>query len=511
MSRCYTHDIEYSGSNCPYCEQERHHRNMEEHASQQTQAIQQQTQLMEDQHQRQIEREREQERKAAEEEERQRQANNKRAFISLIEDIQNSFGNKIVSNYFLRLAIMGREESGTHIIEEYMQDVFGPKMPEDDLNFIKIQQEYLNVFSNYSNDLNQLLFKEISNKKEKYEGNVKLVGTICMALGGLLGFMIGLDFATDIIFLFKPFIWIIATSIGVGVGSIPMFFIGGKDEIDEYQNSGMSKINEFKNIATYYNQERGQAEKLFDLLCKGRAFADAQIESWSNFDFKRKDVAILIQNEFEEMLHHYEQVKIYISSDKNNKKDDASHTSKSEADSSSSKLIKILAISAIFIGAGYFLYKDNSFLNRESKENSTSLSVNNSQKSEINIKATITDAQLNSPSSAPAPAPAPAPALESTSSPATAPVAIAEDNSPFAPSFDCSKANTGTERLICSDRELSKLDVALSVAYQKARDNSSDKDKLKKDQIDWIKYSLRACSDKKCIADAINTRLAQLK
>ena len=109
-------------------------------------------------------------------------------------------------------------------------------------------------------------------------------------------------------------------------------------------------------------------------------------------------------------------------------------------------------------------------------------------------------------SAASAPAPAPAPVVASV----PAPVA-AIDNSPFAPSFDCAKASNGQEKLVCSDRELSKLDVDLSQAYTKAKDKTADKDKLKKEQLEWIKFSLRACSDKTCLVGAYQKRMSELQ
>lgn len=37
------------------------------------------------------------------------------------------------------------------------------------------------------------------------------------------------------------------------------------------------------------------------------------------------------------------------------------------------------------------------------------------------------------------------------------------------PSFDCKKARTNTEKLICSDKELAALDKEMAQAYKKAR------------------------------------------
>lgn len=103
---------------------------------------------------------------------------------------------------------------------------------------------------------------------------------------------------------------------------------------------------------------------------------------------------------------------------------------------------------------------------------------------------------------------------------ASAPVAVAPtpvptpepkvDTSAFAPSFDCAKASTGPERLICSDRDLSKLDVALSQAYSKAREKSADKNKLKSEQLEWFKRSRNACADKTCMENAYKQRISDL-
>ena len=64
--------------------------------------------------------------------------------------------------------------------------------------------------------------------------------------------------------------------------------------------------------------------------------------------------------------------------------------------------------------------------------------------------------------------------------------------------------------MVCADRELSKLDVEMSQAYGKAREKSSEKDSLKKEQLNWIKSSLRACSDKQCLVDAYKKRTDEL-
>lgn len=86
-----------------------------------------------------------------------------------------------------------------------------------------------------------------------------------------------------------------------------------------------------------------------------------------------------------------------------------------------------------------------------------------------------------------------------------------EDNHPFAPSFDCAKASSSQERLICGDRELSKLDVQMAGAYAAARKKSTDADTLKAEQKQWLKNTQLSCSDKACLVGAYTSRISELE
>ena len=58
------------------------------------------------------------------------------------------------------------------------------------------------------------------------------------------------------------------------------------------------------------------------------------------------------------------------------------------------------------------------------------------------------------------------------------------------PSFDCAKATTEVEKLICSDDELAKLDVEMNKSYHafmKTLDEEYYRNKLKKKQREWLK------------------------
>ena len=80
----------------------------------------------------------------------------------------------------------------------------------------------------------------------------------------------------------------------------------------------------------------------------------------------------------------------------------------------------------------------------------------------------------------------------------------------FAASFDCNKAATATEKAICSDTELSKLDETMGAVYTKVYSINPD---IKSSQRDWIKGN-RQCSESSnlvnCLKESYKNRLSGL-
>ena len=79
-----------------------------------------------------------------------------------------------------------------------------------------------------------------------------------------------------------------------------------------------------------------------------------------------------------------------------------------------------------------------------------------------------------------------------------------------APSFDCQKAKTAQEKLICSDAKLSELDRKLMSVYGAALRNSPDKMALKTSQWEWLRSRDACLENSDCIAKAYEERIAQL-
>ena len=79
-----------------------------------------------------------------------------------------------------------------------------------------------------------------------------------------------------------------------------------------------------------------------------------------------------------------------------------------------------------------------------------------------------------------------------------------------AASFDCAKAYSKVERMICTDSELSKLDDQLNNSYQQAIKQSKDKPEEIKEQKRWLKEIRNICIDADCLKSAYSVRIQNL-
>jgi uncharacterized protein len=79
-----------------------------------------------------------------------------------------------------------------------------------------------------------------------------------------------------------------------------------------------------------------------------------------------------------------------------------------------------------------------------------------------------------------------------------------------AASFDCGKAASVVEKLICSNEELSKLDENLSKAYKHEVEQSDSKHKAIEDQRQWIKEERNSCQDADCLKSAYQKRIDKI-
>lgn len=79
-----------------------------------------------------------------------------------------------------------------------------------------------------------------------------------------------------------------------------------------------------------------------------------------------------------------------------------------------------------------------------------------------------------------------------------------------AASFDCSKATSEVEKLICGDAELSKLDETLIMTYQRVLDRTRKKEEMIESQNQWLENERNECQDAQCIKKAYEIRIKEL-
>lgn len=82
---------------------------------------------------------------------------------------------------------------------------------------------------------------------------------------------------------------------------------------------------------------------------------------------------------------------------------------------------------------------------------------------------------------------------------------------PIVAGFDCSKASSPAEKLICSDREVASLDLRLTRAYKELLQIYPDKSKLKSEQVTWIREKRNMCSSVDCMKAIYQERVDDLE
>lgn len=83
-------------------------------------------------------------------------------------------------------------------------------------------------------------------------------------------------------------------------------------------------------------------------------------------------------------------------------------------------------------------------------------------------------------------------------------------NLAWSASFDCTKAVTISEKMICANKELSISDEKMAQIYNKALGVSPDPQNLKKQQKSWIKLIRDVCLDISCMLKAYEKRMSEL-
>jgi hypothetical protein len=78
-------------------------------------------------------------------------------------------------------------------------------------------------------------------------------------------------------------------------------------------------------------------------------------------------------------------------------------------------------------------------------------------------------------------------------------------------SFDCEKAKTKIEKLICGDPTLSEADDKLHALYNDVLAKSPVPEDTKQQQLEWVKESRNTCKNTDCLRQAYTSRISDLE
>jgi uncharacterized protein len=104
------------------------------------------------------------------------------------------------------------------------------------------------------------------------------------------------------------------------------------------------------------------------------------------------------------------------------------------------------------------------------------------------------------------------PAAPATSAPAASAPAASASPTLQSPSFDCAKAQSHAETLVCGDARLAALDRQLAALYKRVQTSPDELD-IAAEQRGWIKgrdACSRAVDPHRCLVESYQTRLVEL-
>ena len=91
------------------------------------------------------------------------------------------------------------------------------------------------------------------------------------------------------------------------------------------------------------------------------------------------------------------------------------------------------------------------------------------------------------------------------------PVVADEPAAVAGPSFDCAKASTAIEGMICGNAELAGLDQQMADLYKETLGMSQDSAATRREQVEWIKGERNACKTVDCLLGAYYERIDTLR
>lgn len=268
--KCYTHNIEYSGS-CPRCEQERHHKAVEDGQNRQIAAEEARARAAR------FEKE-QQEREAA-------RSAIKNIFIQFIPIVHENFGDDFLARHYLRLTLDADELSGGNLISELIRDVLAQDMSEENKKFIKLQESLKRAIVQKSDESYEII-KKLSDKQDSIKSTIGLASYF---VAFIVAFIWGIVNSSGSFIIFQVVIWVMALLFGWLGGfllaqAISKITLGdkGKPEwfLDRYDDVEL----QLGRFTPWYSNQKNISKQLTESISKGTPFVMALMKKWESSD-----------------------------------------------------------------------------------------------------------------------------------------------------------------------------------------------------------------------------------
>ncbi|WP_439671216.1 Lysozyme inhibitor LprI N-terminal domain-containing protein [Cupriavidus necator] len=79
------------------------------------------------------------------------------------------------------------------------------------------------------------------------------------------------------------------------------------------------------------------------------------------------------------------------------------------------------------------------------------------------------------------------------------------------PGFDCAKASSNVEKMICADQTLSDADSVVSDMYKEVLSTAGNPNHVKQEQRQWLTKVRNACKTPDCLAKAYDMQYNKLQ
>ncbi len=274
--RCSKHDYEYEYGVgvCPYCEQERHNREMER-------AAWEAASLQEERNEAQRERW-----------DRKQKSRNSQRIQDFIAELHETHGDRFVADHYLRLVLAPQDLTGSDVAARLIGEVYAPKYLDEARTMFELQKGLHERIVRERKSLEDAIDSRIYDKRKETRSSGSSKTLFWALVGGAGGFWIASEYTHRWVEFLR---WIL--SIGAaGIGAVIGAAIGAAEsssdssKVDTYAKEQRRKLEQFDRSFEWFAEQLRESTRLYDQLQDGIRLTAPVLEQWAT-----EDKSVLVQ------------------------------------------------------------------------------------------------------------------------------------------------------------------------------------------------------------------------